>query len=211
MLGDRETHSFWDHITGECFHGSLQGQELPVGALYYMTVKQALKAYPDISIAMNRQSVFQKVLSQIFQWTSLRSKGFIPPFFNKTMGEADTRRSRLDIGLGVWVETTARYYPLDQLKSHGNAIVDTLHGQRFVAYIDPLSHAPAALHTTASTCHWEGEELHLDTREVLKDSRLYNEQGVLLSCTRPLHTFTRWYGFSYTFPNCDIYESEHSP
>jgi hypothetical protein len=207
LLGDKETHSYWDHISGECIHGPLRGQTLELsGSLYYMTAKQALKAYPDVSLAISRQSFFQKSLSQVFQWTSLRSKGFIPSFFNKTMGKADNRLPRLDIGLGVWFETKARYYPLEQLKAHGNATIDTVNGHRILVYIDPISKAPAAIHSTASAYHWDGENLHLDTHEVLKESRLYNEQEALLPMDRPNQMFTRWYGFSYTFPNCDIYE-----
>ncbi len=207
MLGDRETDSFWDHISGECFHGPLRGQALEVsGSLYYMKVKQVLKAYPDACIAVSRQSLFQKCLSQVFAWSSLRSKGFIPRFFNKTMGEADTRLPRLDIGLGVWIDTNARYYPLERLKTHGNALFDTLNGQRILVYIDPISKVPAAIYSTASDYHWETGALHLNSHEVIKESRLYNEQEALLSMNRPSQTFTRWYGFSYTFPNCDIYK-----
>jgi hypothetical protein len=207
LLGDKETHSFWDHISGECIHGPLRGQTLELsGSLFYMTAKQALKAYPEARIAISRQSFFQKILSQIFQWTSLRSKGYIPSFFNKTMGKADNRSPRLDIGLGIWFETKARYYPLEQLKAHGNAIIDTVNGHRILVYIDPISKAPSAIHSTASEYHWDGETLHLNTHEVIKDSRLYDGQGSLLPMNRPNQMFARWYGFSYTFPNCDIYE-----
>ena len=207
LLGDKETHSFWDHISGECIHGPLRGQTLKFsGSLYYMNAKQALKAYPDAYIAISSQSFFQKILSQIFQWSSLRSKGFIPSFFNKTMGKADNRLPRLDIGLGVWFETKARYYPLEQLKAHGNAVIDTLNGHRILVYIDPISNAPAAIHSTASEYNWDGEALYLNTHEVLKDSRLYNKQETPLPMNRPNQIFTRWYGFSYTFPNCDLFE-----
>ena len=122
------------------------------------------------------------------------------------MGKADNRLPRLDIGLGVWFETNARYYPLEKLKAHGNAIIDTVNGHRILVYIDPLSKSPAAIHSTASRYHWNGEALHLNTHEVLKESRLYDEQESLLPMNRPNQMFTRWYGFSYTFPNCDILE-----
>ncbi len=35
--------------------------------------------------------------------------------------------------------------------------------------------------------------------------RLYSSAGDELPAERPLHLFARWYGFSLTFPNCEIY------
>ncbi len=206
MIGDLETHSFWDHITGECFHGELRGKELEVrGSLIYMTVKHILKVYPDAYIAISHQTLFQKFLSQVFQWTSLRPKGYMPPFFAKTMGKIDDRLPKMDIGLGVSTGEKSVYYPMNEIKSKGNALIDTLNGLKVLVYIDPISKTPAAAITGASSCKWEGDELHLDTQEILKNSRFYDEKDEVVSTNRPLQTFTRWYGFSYTFPNCDIY------
>jgi hypothetical protein len=45
-----------------------------------------------------------------------------------------------------------------------------------------------------------------DTGERLQNGTLVNPQGQPVNPERPQQIFTRWYGFAYTFPNCEIYE-----
>jgi hypothetical protein len=45
LLGDYATNSYWDHITGACVHGPLQGAQLPFSpfSLRYVNVNGALQ------------------------------------------------------------------------------------------------------------------------------------------------------------------------
>ena len=143
-----------------------------------------------------------------------RSKrGVIPPSFKETMGEAEPRRPRMDMGLGVWIGTIHRYCPLEHLGAHDNITLDELDGRRLLVYVEPTSGIPIALYTQATACAWQGDALHLDTGETIQQGRLLDAQGkpqpvgstLLTTSARPMQVFTRWTGFAYTFPGCEIF------
>ena len=73
-------------------------------------------------------------------------------------------------------------------------------------HIDPAFSMPLALYTRATQCHWQSDTLHLDTGETSRGGVLYDEQGVAQATDRPMQMFTRWYGFAYTFPGCQVYD-----
>ncbi len=205
LVRDRETDSFWSHYTGECVHGQHQGYQLEfIAPIQHMTARQALKRYPDAEAALARQSLFAKLFSRLMQVTCLTPKGTIPPHFYKTMAEADERRPRLDIGLGVWVGKTARYYPMETLQTEP-LIIDELNGQRLFIIIEPDSQIPVAFYTNAVTAQWQNGELHLDNGEIVRDGQLHTAEGEIRLLNRPAQQFTRWYGFAYTFPDCDLF------
>jgi hypothetical protein len=206
LLGDRESGSYWDHITGECVHGPLKGHGLDVFPLLHTTITQALATHRDVQIALSSQSLVQRLMGAFMEWGRKTKRGVLPPGFKKTMGEEDRRCSRMDIGLGVWDGGTHRYYPLARIRRHGGALLDELEGQRLLVYIDPISGAPAALYTDSNHCIWKGNVLYLDTGENVRDSAIRDAEGVLRVASRPMQMFTRWYGFAYTFPGCQIYE-----
>lgn len=206
LMGDYESGSYWDHITGECLHGPLKGYQLEVFPLLHMNVAQSLALYPEVHVAISKLT-FLQWLNVFFMGPLLRSKwGVFPPVFKKTMSHEDTRRPRMDIGLGVWTKTTHRYYPLEYVRKHNGALIDKLDGQRLLVYIDPTSRVPAAMYIDATHCTWHSEELHLDSGEIIFGGALYNTHGVTQAVLRPMQMFTRWYGFSYTFPGCEVYK-----
>ncbi|MFD1409200.1 DUF3179 domain-containing (seleno)protein [Kroppenstedtia eburnea] len=51
VLMDRETRSYWNHITGECVHGPLKGEKMEMLLLGQMTAGQALDQWPDLQLA----------------------------------------------------------------------------------------------------------------------------------------------------------------
>ena len=206
LLGDRESGSFWDHITGECVYGPLKGYRLEIFPLLHMNVRQALAAYPEAQAAISKQSFKQRLQSPFFDWFRKKKNGFIPPGFRKTMGEEDPRRSQMEIGLGVWTDGTHRYYPLATLRAQGGALIDEFDGRRLLVYIEPTSKTPAGLYTEATQCSWQNDTLHLDTGETIREGVLYDKQGVTETAARPIQMFTRWYGFAYTFPGCEVYQ-----
>jgi hypothetical protein len=207
LLGDRESVSFWDHITGECVHGPLKGYQLEVRPLLHTNVRQAMAVHPDAQIAISRQSLKQRVMVRIAEQGRKSKRGFLPPHFKRTMGKEDTRRRRMETGLGVWTDATHRFYPLETLRAHGSALIDELDGRRLLIYIDPISGTPAALYTEATRCNWQDGTLHLDTGEIIRGGILFNTKGATQEIIHPMQLFTRWYGFVFTFPGCEVYES----
>ena len=172
-----------------------------------MNVRQALATYPDAQVAFSKQPFKQRIMGRIAERGRKSKGGLLPPRFKQTMGEEDTRRPRMEIGLGVWTDATHRFYPLETLRAHGSALIDELDGRRLLVYIEPTSSTPAALYTEATQCNWQDDTLHLDTGEIIRGGGLYDAQNAAQEIIRPMQLFTRWYGFAFTFPGCEVYES----
>ena len=109
------------------------------------------------------------------------------------------------MGLGVWTHLTQRYYPLQLLQDHHNSLIDQLDGQGLLVYVEPRSRVPSALYTRATACAWEDPVIKLNTGDVLRNGTVYDPHGRPMSIVRPMQVFTRWYGFAYTFPGCEIW------
>lgn len=202
FLSDRETGSYWHHITGEAMDGPLAGRRLPAANLLHMTVKQALAEQPDMLVALSDRPMRDE---RPRFWPRLERVPVLGERFKRTMAREDTRRPELDVGLGVWTVAEQRYYPLEALRAAGNVIVDAW-GDRRVAIVYPQGAvAPQAFYTTASGGRWEGDVLRLDNGHTLRDGLLYDAQGRRTSLERPMQLFTRWYGYALTFPGTSVY------
>lgn len=208
LLGDRETGSYWDHVTGECLHGPLKGSRLAVHPLLHTTVAQALKAHPDLEVAISRLSWIRRLTTVFMELMRRSERGVFPPGFKRTMSEEDTRRPAMEIGLGVWTDKTQRFYPIASLRKRSGALIDKLDGRALLVYIDIVSGIPAAFYTSATRCEWQDQRLRLETGEIFHQSVLRGSRGQAQSLNRPIQMFTRWYGFAYTFPGCDIFAEQ---
>jgi hypothetical protein len=125
--------------------------------------------------------------------------------FVATLGQEDTRRPRMDMGLGVWTNTTRRYYPMDRIREQGNALIDQIDGRKIVVYVDPETFAPAALFVNTATARLENGELRLDSGQVVRSGVLFNARGSRQTAERPQQVFTRWYGYALTFPGAEVF------
>lgn len=201
LLGDKETKSYWHHITGESLYGPLAGKKIPVQNIFHTTVEEALENFPDIHIAISDARMRARsggVLSRLGR--ELRG------MFRRTMGKEDTRREDMDIGLGIWSGDEARFYPYDDVRTSGNVIFDTFEGRRMVVFYAPDALALLAVHTDATSATWEGDELNLNTGEVIRRGILYEPDGSRSEIDVPMQVFTRWYGFYLTWPKTEVYE-----
>ena len=207
LLGDHQTGSYWDHITGECVHGPLKGRKLELEPLLHMRTDQALAQFPDARIASSRMLLPFGLVARIMDiYGKLLGQGrFVPPMLLRTMGVEDQRRARMDLGLGVWSDAASRYYPLEILKARGGVLFDRFDGREMLIYLDSISGTPTPLFVDVQEAEWEGEELRLDNGGAIRNGRLYDANGVELAVERPLHLFNRWFGFSLTFPKCEVY------
>ncbi|MFQ5680018.1 MAG: DUF3179 domain-containing (seleno)protein, partial [Gemmatimonadota bacterium] len=197
------TGTLWDHITGQAMYGPLAGKRMPVFNALHTNVEEALAADPDLRVAISDRPMREERGSLASRLGRMR---MLPPPFRRTMAGEDTRRPTLDVGIGVWTEETARYYPLETVRAAGNLLVDSFGGRNLAIYVEPVSGALSAMYTDATEALWEGEELHLGDGTVLRDGRLWNAGGEPLEVERPLQVFTRWYGFALTFPGTEVYE-----
>ncbi|OYD07280.1 hypothetical protein CHM34_12955 [Paludifilum halophilum] len=169
LLGDDETGSYWDHITGECVYGSSRGKRMEVRPVLHTNVKEALKKWPDLSIALS--SFDNEWHRQAEEMAESKRTAQLPPEFPGTMGEEDDRLPRMTSGVGVVGNGACRFYPVETLRQSGGVIRDELEGKMITIRL-----------TEEGFPMVESEQVET-----------------------PLHLFTRWYGFSYTYPQCEVY------
>jgi hypothetical protein len=188
-----------------------------------MTVKQALEMDPRMQVAISDRAYFAGgkpfgSASGFGRGGGLgpgRATGPRPApgtpnaqlndMFIQTLGKEDSRRPRMDMGLGVWSDTTRRYYSMERIRERGEAFIDRLDGRKVLIYVDPETNTAAALFVDASTAKVQGQEIHLDNGAVIRSGVLVDRRGQRRPVERPQQIFTRWYGFALTFPGCDVF------
>jgi len=201
VMQDTETKTLWNHITGEALYGSQAGRQLPVSNLLQMTVKQALAMDPEMRVAISNRP-FIGAARRIGPDNPNRA---LSPRFIETLGTEDTRRPRMDLGLGVWTNATRRYYPMERIRERGEAFIDEIDGRKVLIYIDPETANPAALFVDATTARLQAKDIRLGNGDVVRSGVLLNPRGDRPLVERPQQIFTRWYGFALTFPGPEVF------
>ena len=202
MLGDEETGSIWNHITGRAVYGPLEGYTLPTFNLLHMTAEQALDRYPGLSVAISDRPVRGR---RGFFGSLLERVPVLGAGFRSTIVKEDTRLPTMDIGLGVWTESEARYYQMEAIQTAGGALIDEFDGRRLVVYVEPGVYSRDAFFTERETVSVEDSRLRVGEELVLESGVLRDASGDRLEMDRPLQLFSRWYGFALTFPGTTIY------
>jgi hypothetical protein len=224
VMQDTETKTLWNHITGEALYGPLVGRTLgPLTNLLQMNVRQALDLDPAMQVAISDRVYFagDRQFGSASGFGPGRSgvpgRGAGPrpspdnpgaalsEMFVATLGKEDTRRPRMDMGLGVWTGTTHRYYPMERIRERGEAFIDELDGRKLLIYIEPESATPAALFVNTKTAKVQGKEVRLDNGAVIRSSVFFDRKGKRQTAERPQQIFTRWYGFALTFPGSEVF------
>jgi len=201
VMQDTETETLWNHISGTAMHGELVGHRLPVSNLLQMNVRQALDMNADIQVAIS-----DRPISGMFSRMGPdNGNAQLMGQFAVTLGSEDTRRDRMEMGLGIWTKDNRKYYPMDALKQQGRVLLDNFDGRSVLVYVDPLSSTPTALYVDATAAKIEGRDITLDTGQAIKAGMLVGEDDQALPMERPQQIFTRWYGYALTFPGADIY------
>jgi hypothetical protein len=223
-LYDAETHTLWNHITGDAEYGPMLGRTLgPPGNQLQMSVKQALEMDPKMEIAISGRTYFAG--GRQFG----TAKGFAPAGgrggggggsqgprgpnpdakmndrFAGTLGKEDLRRPRMELGLGVWTPNARRYYPMTRIREKGGVIVDRIDGKPLVVYIDPDTNNLAAIHVRAAGATMRGKDIVLDNGSVVRQGVLLDRGGKRMAMERPQQLFTRWYGWALTFPGGEVF------
>jgi hypothetical protein len=216
-------------------YGPMVGRTLgPLGNVLQLTVKQALATDANTRIAISDRAYFVngRQLGTAGGFGPPRGAGagrgapaagrggapgggrggFLNPnaqlseMFVATLGQEDTRRPRMDMGLGVWTNTSRRYYPMDRIRERGSAFVDQIDGRKVVVYVDPETFAPTALFVNTSNARLENGEVRVDNGQVVRSGGvLFDARGRRQTADRPQQVFTRWYGFALTFPGTEVF------
>jgi hypothetical protein len=206
LMGDDESGSYWDHLTGLCVHGSLTGQRMNRHSnLLHLTARKALNAYPGIQVAFYPLDAEQQAEAQEDEVWRQEAQPEWSVRLQQTLANEDTRLPRLDMGLGVWTDRESRYYPMMRLNLIDNALIEELDGRRLLVYIDPLSQVPDAFYTDATEATTQRDIIQLNNGDTLRDGGVFNKEGQLRRVERPLQLFSRWYAFAVRFPGCGIY------
>lgn len=220
-LYDAETHTLWNHLTGDAEYGPLVGRTLgPPGNQLQMNVRQALEQDPKTEIAISDRVYFAggKQFGTAGGIGPGRGGGgggqgrggpnadaVMNDRFRGTLGKEDQRRPRMELGLGVWTNTTRRYYPVARIRERGGAFLDRLDGRAVLIYIDAESNTPAALFVKSASAQMQAKDVGLDNGSVVRSGVLLDRGGKRLAMERPQQIFTRWYGFALTFPGSEVF------
>ncbi len=206
-------------MTGEAVYGPLAGKRLQLYNVLHSTVQQVLAQDPAALVAISEHprvalseqpggagvgSLGRRGGTWLSRVTNLGDRCLSRQFLG-TIREEDDRRPTMELGIGIWNGSTARYYPMPVVEEEGRTILDTFEGRTVLVYNDPTAYALIAHYTTADRVWWEDDVLHLSTGERIENGLLYDESGEQIESETPLQVFTRWYGFSLTFPATEIY------
>ena len=229
VMQDVETKTLWNHITGEALYGPLVGRTLgPLTNSLQMNVRQALEMDPKMGVAISDRVYFAggKQFGSAGGFGPGRGTGpgrgpgpgrgagprpapgnpnaQLSDMFIQTLGKEDTRRPRMDMGLGVWTSATHRYYPMELIRQRAGAFIDQIDGRKVLIYIEPETSTLAAIFVDAKSATLEGKDVRLDNGKVVRSGVLLDRGGKGQKTERPLQNFTRWYGFALTFPGSEV-------
>jgi hypothetical protein len=206
LLGDDETNSYWDHLTGVCVHGPSSGRQLKrLSNLLHSTAQRALVSHPGIQVALSVLSAEQQTEALEDDAWRQEAQPEWSARLQSTLAHEDKRLPRLDMGLGVWAGKTSRYYSITHLHGANNLIIDTLNDRNLLVYIDPVSGTPDAFYTEATEAEFRRTLIMLDSGDIVRDGAVFTQDGVQKPVERPLQLFSRWYAFAVRFPRCEIY------
>ena len=197
-------------MTGEALYGPLAGTRLQLENVLHGTVAQVLREDPKALVAISdhpsaiaqRPTAPPEPTSWLSRLLSFRDFG---PRFQGTIREEDDRRPTMELGIGIWNGSEARYYPMEAVEEQSRALLDTFRGRKVLIFYDPTGYTLSAQYTTAESVWWEDDVLRFSTGERIENGIRFAEDGSRVKVERPLQLFTRWYGFALTFPGTEIY------
>ena len=205
VMQDQESRTLWNHISGEALYGPHVGRTLgPVGNQMQMTVQEALEFDAQMNVAISDAPYSGGGRSSVPGQGNLGDSAQLMGMFIETLGEEDARRPRMDMGLGIWTDETRRYYPMEEIRDRGT-LIDQLDGRDVLIYIEARSATPTAIFVDAQSATAEGDEIRFDTGAVVRSGVLFDADGSRMEGERPQQIFTRWYGYSLTFPGAEVY------
>jgi hypothetical protein len=203
VLEDKETRTLWSHMTGEALYGEHLGLTMPVSNLLQLSVSQALAMDADVSVSISDRP-YNTGDGMSSRWSPTRDDVRLMSEFVETLGEEDNRLDRMEMGLGIWSDNMRRYYPLSVIRDRGRYLVDEVDGQKLLVFLDPLTSTPTAVYWDTDEVTFEGRNILLENGHTIVNGQVTNSAGEIVATDRPQQMYSRWYGFSLTFPDPEI-------
>ena len=208
LMADKETESYWDHITGECITGKLKGHQLEIlHSHQILTLKEVIEQYPDCLYGKEKMNFIQKLFAKFANWkANTNGKGFLPPGFKDSLPiTIDSRLPEMEMGLGIWEGKTAKFYSFKMIKENGNYLFDKLNGKNLLIYVSSSTYTPSAIFLQEiDDASFSGDKLFFANGKYITAGNLYSSKKEKIDIDKPNQIFLRWYGFVTTFPNCKI-------
>ena len=118
IFEDVDTHTLWNHLTGEALYGELKGNTLMcIGTLNLTTIGEVNENLP-IYIS-GRKKIYRNMMRFVIKVIlGKRNKNWLPPHFNKTLPEVNDALPKMTMGLAVKIKDKLRFYPIDLFKNN---------------------------------------------------------------------------------------------
>lgn len=186
ILQDRETQTYWNHISGAAVHGPLKGCQLATWSVTFSTLGQLRQWRPDALLLHGSQNTsFLKRLFIYFQRLMVWL-GFLPALFTKTMPAEDSRLRRFTLGLGVVHQDTSMFFPVDAVKA-AHARTGSWPEVEWPGVADCKLVVAEESGTGVLAAHWKAGGSARD------------------NASMPQQYFMRWYGFSLQYPEVQVF------
>jgi hypothetical protein len=206
VLHDLETGSYWAQLTGEAFHGKLQGSVLPVHMPLLSTTWGRVKDLPFINVLAP-----QDALDSYRRFYDSERAGQLGLASVRKSGAAvDARLEPYVHGLGIAIQGEARFYPLEAVKKAG--LVNDLAGGWAIAVVHDRRFDCVRIYRRYArgrrlTLALEGQALvdpETGTRWDLDGKGLAGSlRGTDLA--RPVYTEAYWFAWAAFFPGTGIH------
>lgn len=212
ILYDRQTHSHWLHLTGECIEGPHQGSDLKSIPGRHVLWREWKRDHPDSEVMMPDPQLAEKYFAKE---ASVRGVDHFPPQFQVTIDNPDDRLQPSELVYGVQSPTAARAYPFTALARVPDGLVNDQVGSTPVVIFFDRTTGSAAGHGRQVG----DQTLEFDrTAEGLLQDRasgsIFNRDGkcvegpLLGRHLPPLFALqAEWYGWSAAYPQTTVFES----
>jgi hypothetical protein len=137
IFEDVETHTLWNHLTGEALHGEFKGNSLEyIGSLNMTTIGEVNKSMPDLQVYVSgRKKVYRNIMRFVIRVIlGKRNKNWLPPHFQMTLPEVNNALPKMTMGLAVKIKDKLRFYPVEFFKV--NELTDEFNGTKITFRIE---------------------------------------------------------------------------
>jgi hypothetical protein len=137
VFEDIETHTLWNHLTGEALYGELKENTLEyIGSLNMTTISGVNKTLPDLPIYISgRKKIYRNIMRFVIKVIlGKRNKNWLPPHFQKTLPEVSNELPKMTMGLAIKIKDKLRFYPAESFKE--NELRDEFNGTKITVRME---------------------------------------------------------------------------
>jgi hypothetical protein len=121
IFEDIETHTLWNHLTGEALFGELKENTLEyIGSLNMTTISEVNKNSPDLPIYISgRKKIYRSIMRFVIKVIlGNRNKNWLPPHFQKTLPEVNNALPKMTMGVAIKIKDRIKFYPTELFMEH---------------------------------------------------------------------------------------------